>query len=145
MREKNTVYLLKRADLAFEKIANRMLSPYKITHTQFKFLRYLSKFPDGQLRQHDVELYFDMTNPTVTRVLQNLEKDGWVYRQSDTKDRRSKHLYLTDFAKERIPELAELGVALEQQLTQRLNNEELDLLQDLLRKMLSISIDEGKV
>lgn len=140
VREKNTIYLLKRADLAFEKIANNMLSRYGITHTQFKMLRYLSGYPDGQLKQHDIELFFDMTNPTVTRVLQNLEKDQWVIRKEAENDRRSKRLFLTDKAKQLVPELARVGRELESQLTRRLDESELEELQVLLRKMLNITI-----
>lgn len=144
MREKNTVYLIKRANLSFDKIANHTLASYGITHSQFKCLKYLYLFENGSLNQRDLEHYFNMSNPTVTRILQNLEKEGWIRRLANGKDKRQKQLYLTDKALSMQETFKEIATQLENQLTQRLTDDELDDLQTLLRKMLAISLTAEK-
>ncbi|MDV5972905.1 UNVERIFIED_CONTAM: MarR family transcriptional regulator [Streptococcus canis] len=140
MREKNTVYLIKRANLNFDKIANHTLASYGITHSQFKCLKYLYLFDNGSLNQRDLEQYFHMSNPTVTRILQNLEKEGWIKRLANGKDKRHKQLYLTDKALSMQENFKDIANQLETQLTERLTDQELDHLQTLLRKMLAISL-----
>lgn len=140
MREKNTVYLIKRANLNFDKIANHTLASYGITHSQFKCLKYLYLFDNGSLNQRDLEQYFHMSNPTVTRILQNLEKEGWIKRLANGKDKRHKQLHLTDKALSMQENFKDIANQLETQLTERLTDQELDHLQTLLRKMLAISL-----
>lgn len=142
MREKNTVYLIKRANLNFDKVANHTLASYGITHSQFKCLKYLYLFDNGSLNQRDLEHYFHMSNPTVTRILQNLEKEGWIKRLANGKDKRHKQLYLTDKALSMQENFKDIANQLESQLTERLTDQELDHLQTLLRKMLAISLTD---
>ncbi|WP_444812470.1 MarR family winged helix-turn-helix transcriptional regulator [Streptococcus canis] len=142
MREKNTVYLIKRANLNFDKIANHTLASYGITHSQFKCLKYLYLFDNGSLNQRDLEHYFHMSNPTVTRILQNLEQEGWIKRLANGKDKRHKQLYLTDKALSMQENFKDIANQLESQLTERLTDQELDHLQTLLRKMLAISLTD---
>ncbi|MDW7798937.1 MarR family transcriptional regulator [Streptococcus canis] len=142
MREKNTVYLIKRANLNFDKIANHTLASYGITHSQFKCLKYLYLFDNGSLNQRDLEHYFHMSNPTVTRILQNLEKEGWIKRLANGKDKRHKQLYLTDKALSMQENFKDIANQLESQLTEHLTDQELDHLQTLLRKMLAISLTD---
>ncbi|EHI68591.1 MarR family winged helix-turn-helix transcriptional regulator [Streptococcus ictaluri] len=142
MREKNTVYLIKRANLSFDKIANKVLTPHGITHSQFKCLKYLYLFDNGSRNQRDIENYFNMSNPTVTRILQNLEKEGWLQRLANGKDKRQKQLYLTKKALDYQGVFKDMASQLEDQLTERLTDAELDKLQELLRKMLAISLKD---
>ena len=85
-----------------------------------------------------------MSNPTVTRILQNLEKGGWIRRLANGKDKRQKQLYLTDKALSMQETFKEIATQLENQLTQRLTDDELNDLQTLLRKMLAISLTTEK-
>lgn len=142
MRKNNTIYLLKQADLTFEKVSNEILKPYELTHSQFKIIKYLYTVMDRQIIQKDIENYFRMSSVTVARILVNLEKNGWIMRQQSDRDKRQNHIFLTEKGKSYQEEFVVVAQQLENQLTGRLNEVELEELRALLRKMLDIVLEE---
>ena len=85
----------RRAALTIEKRANQMLSPYGLTDTQFNLLMCLYRTPGFALRQVDLEELMSMRNPTITGIVQNLERNGFAERIPNAEDRRSKLVRLT--------------------------------------------------
>lgn len=144
MKNDKIAILIKKTALVVEKISNRMLVPYDLTHTQFKILMMLYHNRDKEIRQADIEADFSMTNPTVTGIIQNLEKKNLVRRVANPKDKRSKVLVLTERAYQMEPEMKELAKQRESQITKNLTEEECDLLADLLKKILENGNDERK-
>ncbi|MDO4634976.1 MAG: MarR family transcriptional regulator [Streptococcus sp.] len=132
---KNISILIKRANLKFDKVANRILSNYEMTSTQLKILKYLFHFSDFTVTQRELEIYFSMTNPTVTGILQNLQKKGFIIRKPNPKDARSKVIGLADKSRELKGKMYVIGQQLDEQLTKNLNDEERILLMDLLEKI----------
>lgn len=128
--------LMKKTALAIEKLSNHALTPYDLTHTQYKILMLLYRSQGQLLRQIDIETHFAMTNPTVTGILQNLEKKGLVERIANPDDKRSKLLRLTEKALSMKTELYALGESLETQVTANLSEEEIRQLIELLKKIL---------
>ena len=53
----------------------------------------------GEVFQRELEKHFNMRRSTVTKALQNLEKNGYVTRQSVSSDARLKKIALTQKAK----------------------------------------------
>lgn len=136
MKNDKIAILIKKTALVVEKISNRMLAPYDLTHTQFKILMMLYRNPDKSIRQADIEADFSMTNPTVTGIIQNLEKKNLVQRIENPKDKRSKLLVLTKQAREIEPEMHEISELREQQITENLTDAECEQLVILLKKIL---------
>lgn len=136
MKKDKIAILLKKTALVVEKISNRMLSPYGLTHTQFKILMMLYHQPDKSVRQADIEEHFSMTNPTVTGIIQNLEKKNLVQRIENPRDKRSKLLALTESAREMEAEMHQLSELREQQITEKLTDEEKQQLIELLKKII---------
>lgn len=128
--------LVKRSSLVFDKLANQLLMPYDLTSSQFKILMMLYHAPDSSVRQIDLESKFDMTNPTVTGLVQKLEAKDLVKRTPHPQDKRSKVLTLTKRALDLQDELHELSDTMDRQMTQKLNEEERIQLAALLTKML---------
>lgn len=129
--------LMKKTALAIEKLSNHALAPCDLTHTQYKILMLLYRSQEQLLRQIDIETHFAMTNPTVTGILQNLEKKGLVERIANPDDKRSKLLRLTEKALSMKTELYALGESLETQVTANLSEEEIRQLIELLKKILT--------
>lgn len=136
MNEDVIAILIKRANLVFDKISNQILTPYDLTNTQFKIVMRLFKEPSGTVRQIDLERYFSMTNPTVTGILQNLEKKGLVERVMNPADGRSKVIMPTKKALDRKEDLFRLADSLERNLTKNLTGEEQVQLAGLLKKVI---------
>lgn len=129
--------LIKKAALVIEKMSNHVLTPYELTNTQYKILMLLYRNPDRPIRQIDIEAHFAMTNPTVTGIIQNLEKKRLVQRIQNPDDKRSKLLTLTEQAVSMEKELRALGESLEKQVTAKLTEDESRQLIVLLKKMLT--------
>lgn len=137
MSNDKVAILIKRAALVVEKMSNHVLVPYELTHTQYKILMVLFRNKGKQIRQADIETHFSMTNPSVTGIIQNLEKKGLVQRIQNPDDKRSKLLTLTEQAVSMEQELRAQGESLEKQVTAKLTEDESRQLIVLLKKILA--------
>ncbi|MBM7642883.1 MarR family winged helix-turn-helix transcriptional regulator [Streptococcus loxodontisalivarius] len=136
MTETAISILIKRASLAFDKTANELLLDFELTNTQFKTLKYLYRHDQLSITQKKLEDYFDMSNPTVTGILQNLEKKDFIYRVANPNDARSKVIGLTDKSLAIKEKMLTLGSQMDDLLTERLQEDEKAQLTKLLSKML---------
>ena len=78
-----------------------------------------------------------MSHPTVIGLIDQLEKKGYLERQKDPEDGRSRILLLTEKAKQLQNELEMLGDRLEANFTCSLSDDEKDVLKQLLLKLLN--------
>lgn len=131
--------LIKKTSQAFEKSASQVLAPYDLTPSQFKILKYVTLNPEASVRQIDLETYFGMSNPTVTGIIQNLEKKGMIYRQSHPDDKRSKIIILSEKAKNARHFILETSDNIEANFTKGLIPQEKDIMRTLLLKLLESS------
>lgn len=131
--------LIKKTSQAFEKSASQVLAPYDLTPSQFKILKYVTLNPEASVRQIDLETYFGMSNPTVTGIIQNLEKKGMIYRQSHPDDKRSKIIILSEKAKNARHFILETSDNIEANFTKDLTPQEKDIMRTLLFKLLESS------
>ena len=137
MNQDKIAIWLKFVNLECDKLSIDVLEPYDLTLTQYKVLKFLLINPQGTIRQVDIEEHFYIRNPTVTKVLQNLERKGLILRQTNPNDNRSKIICLTEKAKAMESLLYELGDELERRLTNNLTNDDKKELLRLLKKLLS--------
>ena len=128
--------LIKQTVLLADKIANPVLAPYDLTPSQYKVIKFLYSQPPATVRQIDIEQYFSLRNPTVTGILQNLEKNGWIERIANPNDARSKVISITKKALSQKNKMDSLGDQIESKLTKNLNSTEHKQLISLLKKVL---------
>ncbi|MCP1638992.1 MarR family winged helix-turn-helix transcriptional regulator [Streptococcus gallinaceus] len=136
MKKESIGVLVKMAELAFERVSNRRTQELDLTTSQFRILKFLTTHPDQTIRQIDIEKRFGMTNPTVTGILQNLEKKGMIKRIASTEDKRSKHVSATSLAMEKAQDIARISQEIEAELTAHFSKEEKETLSQLLQKLL---------
>ena len=128
--------LIKRLSLEIDKLSNPILEPYSLTNSQYKILKYLLMSPPESVMQADIERAFSMTNPTVTGLVQKLEKKGMIERKVNPRDSRSKILCPTQKTIDMKDVLVALGEELEETLTKILTGREKQELLRLLKKLL---------
>lgn len=136
MNQDKVATWLKFVNLECDKLSAEVLAPHGLTLTQYKILKFLLIPPQGTVRQVDIEEHFYIRNPTVTRILQNLEKKGLIERQINPQDNRSKVICLTEKAKSMETLLYQLGDKLEEKFTKNLTDEDKRELLRLLKKIL---------
>ena len=59
-------------------------------------LLYLKKHEEDTLTQRDLEIGLTLKNPTVTGLLNRLEEKGFITREQNLNDKRSKFIKMTD-------------------------------------------------
>ena len=104
MEEKVLIgFLIKQIHIAFETRCHKNLQKYNLTPSQMDILLYLKKHQKDTLTQRDLETGLTLKNPTVTGLLNRLEEKGFITREQNLNDKRSKFIKMTDKA-ERVLE-----------------------------------------
>lgn len=137
VENKKVSIIIKKCSLLFDKTINQLLAPYNLSNSQFRILMILYKSNNENIRQADIEQALSMTNPTVTGLIQSLEKKNLIERVNNPEDKRSKLLVLTDYALNKKEEFICLAKTIEDKMTSGLSEEEISQLYSLLNKILS--------
>lgn len=128
-------FLIKKSALLFDKYSNQLLAQQDLTASQFKIMLVL--YHSNQvISQGDIEEKFNMSNPTVTGLVQKLEAKGLISRVVKEDDRRVKQLVLTQQALDKKEELLSVEQYLEEIMTKNLSGEEREELCMLLTKLM---------
>ncbi|MGI5896326.1 MAG: MarR family winged helix-turn-helix transcriptional regulator [Oscillospiraceae bacterium] len=125
-----------------KKRMNANMQSLGITGVQSRIMHYiLVKCADAPVFQRDVEKVFDMSRSTATGILQLMEKNGLILRESVASDARLKSLIPTEKAEHLDAQIGELIRQTEQRLTRGLPDEHLALFQEIAERM-SANLDE---
>lgn len=84
--------------------ANERLLPLGLSQAKWRTLFYLSRYPEGII-QKELATLISIEGPTLVRLLDRLELDGWVKRKSMQQDRRCKIIHLTKKAQPTLTEI----------------------------------------
>lgn len=95
--------LIYKTSLNIRNYAEKMLNPYDLTVEQFHILKH-TEMQDG-LNQNQICEQLGKKPANVTRILDRLEKKGWIERRPNPVDRRSSLIFLTSGGKTTIDEV----------------------------------------
>lgn len=85
---------------------DRALAPLGLGSSQYKYVMRVCEYP-GITQDQFFALFF--VNPSnITRALVALEKEGFLMRRQNTKDRRTYQLFPTERAREVYPRIREI-------------------------------------
>ena len=87
-------YLVNLIDHAFQIRRNEALSQFGVTSSQSRVIRCL--WGNDGLYQSDIAKELEVKAPSLTRLVEQLEKKGFIERNSCSEDARAKRVYLTD-------------------------------------------------
>jgi DNA-binding MarR family transcriptional regulator len=87
---------------------DKELKPYNIGPGQFYLLMPL--FQKDGVNQESLAQSINLDRANVTRAIQKLIKEGYVYRQTDDEDRRSHRIFLTEKGKAIEPGLKKIAL-----------------------------------
>ena len=118
-------------------MSNPILKDYGLTSAQYKIIKYLYMNMDEPVRQVDIEKFYSLTHPTTIGLLDQLENKGFITREVNPDDARSRIIKPTQKALNEKEVLEGIGDELEKRLTVALNEKEYEEMVVLLKKMLS--------
>lgn len=111
----------------------KKLHSYGIGKGQFMYL--IKLFNEDGLSQDRLTEKLNMDKGTTARALKKLEEQGFVTREGDENDRRSKRVFLTTKARELKPLLFSVLKDWNEILSQGLSKEEKEQVLKILEKM----------
>ena len=95
MKDKDICLIFKEMFQNIEKQKNKNLEQIDLTSIQASVLIYLLN--EGNIKnQRDIEIAFNLSNPTVNGILNRLELKGFIKRVVSKQDARNKEIHLTD-------------------------------------------------
>lgn len=104
-----------------------------LTLQQAYILVYLAHHP-GSI-QKEIADSFNLRKSSVTSIVKNLEKDGYISRRTDPESARNKRVYLTNKGEKEIKKLYQIFTVIDTNLAQALTENELDDLTQLMSKL----------
>lgn len=135
---KRTGYMIKQINQLNQIRLNQMFAQFDLTASQTFTMIYLFKTHEKKIevKQKDIEREMDISNPTVTGILNRLESKGLIERIECKDDARAKNICVTKKALELDIILRAKFSENEKQLVDCLNEEEKFQLNYLLEKIL---------
>lgn len=133
--EENLDYIVSKS---VQVIKNSLYREFKgnghnITTEQWSVLAKLY-YEDG-IYQKQLSDYLYKDKPTITRILDLMEKKNLIIRIPDDKDRRKSKVYLTQDGKEVVKELVPVAEEFLQQLIKDLKRDEIERFKEILEKL----------
>ncbi|MGL4935857.1 MAG: MarR family winged helix-turn-helix transcriptional regulator [Cetobacterium sp.] len=105
---------------------------YDITPEQWVVLKELSN--EDKISQNEISLRVGKDKNNIKALIDKLEKKEYLIRQQDTNDKRAFLIILTDKAYLLIEELKDIDKAFNEEISQNLNQSDLEQLKLLLDK-----------
>lgn len=138
MPNKRIGFLIKQVYFMNQAQLNTMFAQFDLTASQTFTLIYLFRAHEqGRvINQREIERDMDISNPTVTGILNRLEHKGLIERKTSTKDARIKYIEVTDKALELDKVLKRKFSENEKQLVSNLTKEDVQQLARILEKIL---------
>jgi MarR family transcriptional regulator for hemolysin len=118
---------------AFSRALENRLQGLGIRPSQFFALSHLMAL--GPMPQGELAAYLSTSSVAVVKIIDRLERDGWVVRTPSPEDRRVKHVFLTEKAKTIWKDLTILARSVIDQAHQGISDKEITKLKRLLGKI----------
>ena len=110
---------------------DRQMASIGLTRSQWWLLTYLF-FKDG-INQSELAILMDMEKAPLSRLLDRMEKKGWVIRKNESKDRRTKNIYLSETIKPLISSMRDKAAEYRSESLSILTDKERNKLKDILQ------------
>src|SRR3954451_22509199 len=105
--------------------------------TSYEVLMYLADSPDGRMRMHDLASCVLLSRSGLTRLVDRLERDGFIARESCETDGRGAFAVLTPAGREKLTAARRTHLdGVRRHFLAHLSREELDALGDLWDKVM---------
>jgi DNA-binding MarR family transcriptional regulator len=130
------VALVRAYSHAVRELNAQLTADHGLTISDYEVLLRLSRAEDQRMRRVDLASQVLLTASGITRLLDGLERQGFVARAACDSDRRVVYAVLTDEGKEKLHRASETHVAqIEEYFTSRFDEGQLSELHGLLSRV----------
>lgn len=124
-------------------LSARLLAEHGLTINDYEVLLHLSRAPEHRLRRVDLVERILLTPSGITRLLDGLQEAGLVTKATCDSDARVTYAVLTDGGYEKLRKASQTHVADIEAAFARFDDEELETLASLLRRLTDEDVDES--
>ena len=124
----------KAAELV-DKVRDKFYRNFRLSRIQFKTLYFLYLVEEDGFTLSDLSEKLNITRPSVTTLIDRMEKAGLVKRSSNEGDRRSIKAVITDKGKEIMDDVLPNNEIFKLSILDFLSEEEKDVLHKLIMKV----------
>ncbi|HZG32599.1 MarR family transcriptional regulator [Sphingopyxis sp. YF1] len=135
-------YLARVVFRSFSRLLERRTLTHDVSAGQWRFLRQLWR-EDG-ITQRELSERVGMREPTTVVALKGLEKAGFITRKKTEDDRRKTFIFLTPHARKLELVLAPMNAEIHEIATRGLSDDEVEVLQRLMRRVIENLADETR-
>jgi len=128
------VLLMRTVPRDWRAVLDRRLAPLGLSQAKWQPLLYLLR-ADGPPTQAEIARHLEIESPTLVRLLDRLEADGWIARKNCPGDRRARRIHLTERAKSVCDEIETAVIEVRRQLLGSVSPEEMAQCIDVLRRV----------
>lgn len=134
-------FLIKQLHFIHQQRMNQIFSEFDLTAAQTFTLIFLFRSHEKgiSVNQKDIENEMEISNPTVTGILNRLEHKGLIERVACHHDARAKNIVVTEKAMEIDKQLRKKFREADEEMVASLSDKEADQLKDMLVRMLKQS------
>jgi DNA-binding MarR family transcriptional regulator len=118
----------------FKKVLNEQLQDSHLYAGQWGLIMFL--YTEGPHSQRAIADYMKVEAPTLTRMINRLNEEGWIKKEEGL-DRRKRIIGLTDEAKEHYQEWKDISDKIEKKATRGISEEELEIFRKVSEKMIT--------
>jgi DNA-binding MarR family transcriptional regulator len=130
------IHLIRGQSAATRAVNAQLVADHGLTINDYECLLLLARADERRMRRVDLAEQLILTASGVTRLLDGLEKEGWVDRAACAGDRRVTYAVLTDSGHRKLQEASKSHVAdIRAFFEARFSTEELDQLAALLGRL----------
>jgi MarR family transcriptional regulator for hemolysin len=143
--EKTTFgFLVTDVTRLLRKVFDRRAARFGLTRAQWRALKRLHH--EQGITQNELAEYLEMEPIAVGRVLDRLQKSGFIERRADPQDRRCWRLHLTAKAHAVVDDMEQISAELFKQAQRGISANELQIVLDAFARMKQnlIAIDRAK-
>ncbi len=115
-------------------LKNRRVEHLGLTQQQANVINYLYNHPEEDIYQKDIAEHLSLKNSSVTSLIANLEKNGFLSKVPDPTDARHKKIVLTSKACKEHLVCLDFVHGIEDNMLLGFSSEELEQFDDLLRR-----------
>ena len=129
--EENIGLLIHDVGRLLRVLYDRQMASIGLTRSQWLLLTYLY-FKDG-INQTELASLMDMEKAPLSRLLDRMEIKGWIIRKNESKDRRTKNIYLSESVKPLISSMRDKAAEYRSESLSVLNDKDINKLKDILQ------------
>ena len=131
MLERDIGYLIKNINDKLKAKADADFKHYNLTLAQSRVLAFLHS-NGGQATQKEIEVFLEVSHPTVVGIVSRMEQNGHVTSRIDEQDKRNKIVKLTEAAEALGMDMEQDVFANEQKMLDSLSAEDVERLREML-------------